>query len=106
MLFKATKNQLRLIALNAVNASVPVGLGVFHFQAKNYGLGDLPEMLRDDGSVNLDYVNGRMVKLYIKAKGEDTYEIRDTATSDYQSWVSKYKTPRELVLSVPGVEVK
>lgn len=103
MKFKATNEQLEKIALNAVNASAPMGMGFLRFQPKDYSKDDLPGLVHADG-ISLDYVEGRMVKLHVHKVGEGFYETRDTARDDYQSWVKIYSTPKELIESA-GAEV-
>lgn len=98
MKFKATKQQIKQIAANAINASTPMGLGVLHYQADTkFTLEDI-----DDAQLYFDYVQGRMVKLNIRSLGDDEYEIADNPTPDYQSWCSTYPTTEALVRSVLG----
>jgi hypothetical protein len=94
--FKATKEQVKQIAANAINASLPMGMGFLHYQSgNNFTVDDI-----EDGELYFDYVQGRMVKLSIHDLGEDEYEIADNPTSDYQSWCRTYPTTEALVKSV------
>lgn len=102
MQFKATKKQVQQIAVNAIEASQPMGLGHLHFKDKEDFKPDMVPV--NEEGLTLDYVGGRMVKLWFKREG-NVWETTGVARSDYQSWVSKYPTYRDLVLSVPGVEV-
>lgn len=98
MKFNATEAQARQVAANAVNASKPMGMGFLHFDSGSV-FTELDIPVAGDGSIYLDYVQGRMVKLSI-AKREDGYEIRDSISADYQSWICEYPTVEDLVNSV------
>lgn len=106
--FKATNDQVKQIAINAIKASAPMGMGFLSFSPDDeFKLEDINihEDTRNPGMF-LDYVNGRMVKLSIWKRGEDLWETRDTPpTHDYQSWCRKYNTYEDLLTSVPGVTI-
>lgn len=107
--FKASRDQLIEIALKAINASSPVGMGYLHYEPRNYTREDLvPDLLEqiDQRGVYIDYFAGRMVKLNIfKVRDEqDVYEARNILQSDYQSFVLKYKDMKALLDTVPGIE--
>ena len=100
MRFTATDEQVKQMAANAVNASLPMGMGHLHyeisrhFKATEFSLSETDDM-------HLDYVGGRMVKLNIWRKGIEEWEVRDTKpTPDYQSWCRKYPTYDALLESV------
>ena len=104
--FKATKEQVAQICANAINASLPMGMGIYQynpqhtFTAKEC-LGLVPD--NEGGYCSLDYVEGRMVKMHIKKAG-DSWEINNLKVSeDYQSWGRKYPTYDVLLKSVAGV---
>ena len=99
MLFQATPDQVLQIAVNAVNASKPMGMGFLQFQEVEYKPEDLLPYLNDKG-VYVDYFEGRMVKLWIWSVSQDLWEIPDNPTADYQSWVRVYPTSEELINSV------
>lgn len=111
MIFKATLAQVKQIAANAVNASTPRGMGILHYKADHEftasDFNDLPNP--QTNRFSLDYVEGRMVKLWISRLDNDQWEIppqpSETPTPDYQSWCWKYPTYTELALSVEGVEI-
>lgn len=84
---------LRKMALLAVNASIPVGMGFLQYSPTNYELGDIPEP--NGNYYSIDYFQGRMTKFYAKKTGE-TWEFLDTPQSDYQSWSRKYPTYESL----------
>ncbi|MEP6517440.1 hypothetical protein [Microcoleus vaginatus] len=96
--FKATKEQIRQIGANAIDYSRPIGLGFLYHRS------DLVIRIEDieleDGNLNLDYVAGRCVKLFIRNIGDEMWEIPDSPTPDYQTWVTKYPTNEALVESV------
>ena len=101
MIFTATEQQVKEIALNAIQASRVVGMGVYqdaHFKGVPLGVDDIE--LDKKGGVYIDYFRGRMVKLCINKKGNNTWEIRDTVDIEYQSWGEKYSTAKDLVSSV------
>lgn len=97
--FKATEQQIRQIAVNAIKSSRPFALGYLNHRPD---LSVKPENieLASDGSLHLDYVAGRCVKLSICKIGDDEWQIKDSPTPDYQSWVHKYPTNEALVESV------
>ena len=102
MKFKATEDQVKQMAANAVNAAQPVGLGVLHFENKEYG----PEQFKIiNGGLYLDYVAGRMTKLAIRNVGTDRWEIGGEPRVDYQSWAVKYPSNKALIESV-GAELE
>lgn len=100
MKFIATPEQVAQIAANAVNASTPMGLGALHYnQQRQFVAGDFEP---DARGLYLDYVEGRMVKLYIR-KDEtlgNSWELAHEPRADYQSWAHKYPTNEALVASV------
>ena len=101
MKFKATEEQVRKIVQNAVNASIPVGMGFLH-----HAPGEVPldKIAAFNGVYSFDYFQGRMVKLRITPNGED-WEItkpHDEPRHDYQSWALVYPTKALLVASVLG----
>lgn len=73
MKFNATEEQVKQIAANAVNASVPVGMGHIHFRPGDYAPEDIEVT---EFGVEIDYFHGRMVKLYIKPCKGDSWETR------------------------------
>ena len=93
MEFKATEEQVKKMAALAVNASAPMGLGILHFQKKEYQPEEFPISIR---GIYLDYVDGRMVKLNIFKSDEGTWRVADETSYDYQSWKSKYDSYKEL----------
>lgn len=103
MIFKATENQIKQIAANAVMASKPVGLGFLHFDDEEKFS---PENFLFDprGGMHLDYVGGRMVKLNIWREENGDWRMRDEISSEYESWIRKYPTVQDLVRSA-GVEI-
>lgn len=102
--FNATKEQIQQMAANAVNASVPVGLGFLHHDgSKVFKLEEFDFDLK--WGLHLDYIGGRMVKLdFNPVKGEENkWEPGcgcESPRSDYQSWCWKYPTLNDLFESV------
>ena len=103
MNFKATDEQVKQIAVNAVIASSPIGMGHLHFDGTQEFDPSMFEVTNN--SLHLDYVQGRMVKLNLWKNADGTWKSRDEVRLDYQSWGSKYPTFKDLVTSVDGVEV-
>ena len=103
MNFKATEEQVKQIAVNAVEASIPMGRGYMQFNpAQEFK----PEMFEINHlGIHLDYFQGRMVKLNIWKSKDGTWRTGDEVRIDYQSWGTKYPTYKELVESVSGTEV-
>lgn len=96
--FKATEQQIRQIAVNAFHNSRPLGLGYLnHRPDLNVNLEDFD---LEDGNLDLDYVAGRCVKLFIRNIGGEMWEIAQSPTRDHQTWVRKYPTNEALVESV------
>ena len=100
MKFNATKGQLLCIMANAVNASIPVGMGFLQYQDKTYSVQDMERYVRDDEEIfaYIDYADGRMVKLTIFKK-DGQYFIQDNFRADYQSFVRVYPTVEALIKS-------
>lgn len=99
MIVDITEDQMLQVAANAVNASVPVGMGFLQHENKEYTVEDMRSALHK-GGVYLDYFHGRMVKMNIK-KEESGYILPDSVpTIDYQSWAYTYPTYLDLVQSV------
>lgn len=96
--FKATEQKIKQIAVNAIQCSRPVGLGYLQT------LSDLVVKPEDielrHGSLELDYVAGRCVKLFVRNIGDEVWEIKSEPIWDYQTWVSKYPTNEALVESI------
>ena len=103
LIFKASEDQVKKIACNAINASSPMGLGFIHYKPKKFKVTDLDGLLTKTG-LFLDYVEGRMVKLCIWREGADQWKcLSRTPNSSYQSWCNKYETFEELIRSA-GIE--
>ncbi len=96
--FKATEQEVIQIAVNAIRYSRPLGLGYLEaLKELDIKLGDID---LEDGILDLDYVAGRCVKLFIRNIGGEMWEIAEHPTRDYQTWVGKYPTNEALVESV------
>ena len=101
--FEATKEQILQMAVNAVNASAPMGLGMLHFVPKNYTVEDVKNCLEIRG-LHIDYFEGRMVKLHIFHEDDGSWRGSDPR-ADYQSWANTYPTFKALVDSVGAKEL-
>lgn len=124
MRIKATEAQIKQMAINAIKASIPKGMGFLHFNANEE---IKPDMIKIFGNgIHIDYFHGRMVKLYIEKEKpvadpvmekdqdgnirqrdpEDVWILPDFEPNvEYQSWLVEYKTYRDLALSVVGIEI-
>jgi hypothetical protein len=108
--FKATPYQIRQIFANAINASSPVGLGLLHFEKRDYNPEECPGPTDGESEyISTDYFFGRMVKFSLKkSPTEGVYSVGwggGPPNRDYQSWAGKYPTYKALLDSVPGVEI-
>lgn len=104
MKIKATKSQVAQIAVNAIKASTPMGMGWMHYNP-NQTIREEDIKFYSDG-IEIDYFSGRMVKLSIKQLKEDVWNVlNELPKIDYQSWAGKYPTCKDLVSSVKGVEI-
>lgn len=105
MRFKATDEQVKQMAANAVNASKPMGMGHLHFEPSNKFQPDAFEISKD--GLFLDYVGGRMVKLSLRKLSANLWETPSRPpTHDYQSWVGTYSGYAALVISAGGVAIE
>lgn len=60
--------------------------------------GDYPGRVVQQGTINADYVFGKMMKISIRLHGENVFEfLGGEPRSDYQSWCTRYKTYENLV---------
>lgn len=99
MLLKITKDQAVQIVTNAVNASVPVGMGILQYKDKQYTPDEVAAHFYE-GGVYLDYFEGRMVKLSM-SEVEGGWTVPDRKPNvEYQSWARAYPTYEDLANSV------
>lgn len=105
MIFKASKKQLRQVAAAATNASRPVGMGFLHYDSDRVFTPDDFKGEIDKSGLNLDYVQGRMVKIRFAAiEGKRHYyrTYTDETNPEYESWCATYATYTDL-LKVAGI---
>jgi hypothetical protein len=102
MQFIATEQQLKQIVFNAIEWSKPplqhgshlVWSPELPFKAEDI-------KLKFQGSwLDIDYICGRCVKLFVRKVAENCYEIENEPTPDRQTWVHKYPTNEALIKSV------
>ena len=99
MILDITEVQAKQMAVNAVNASVPMGMGFLHFEDREYTIEDVDPYFRG-GIAYFDYFHGRMIQLNIR-KVEGGYSLPDTDVNiEHQSWARKYPTYEALAASV------
>jgi hypothetical protein len=97
--FNADKQQLKTIVANAINASRPMGLGYLSYKKDMtyHQLDFSDEMIFNaTGRINIDYFEGRMVKLYID-RFKDDFFILNEIDAEYQSWKNTYETVEHLL---------
>jgi hypothetical protein len=101
MKFKATDDQIKQVMALATNAARPMGMGFLHHDpAHDFHAADFA------AAAGLDYVQGRMVKLWINRDRAEpgVWTCPDTEPrSDYQSWRHKYPTWQAL-LAAAGID--
>lgn len=110
MEIKATEDQIRQLAVNAIKASSPMGNGILVAalgQITGDGFDPKPEdVFIGPMGIDLDYVKGRMVKLHIRRRGDNQWSLPDFEPRlDYQSWSYVYESYHALVASVDGITV-
>jgi hypothetical protein len=114
MRFLATDDQVKQIAANAVNASIPVGMGFLHFVAGEHFKPEDFKILSqgwvesngEPRGISLDYVQGRMVKLSMREVSPGLWQTNDTISADYESWICKYPTVAALLASAGVTETE
>jgi hypothetical protein len=95
-----TERQALQLMANAVNASIPMGMGYLQHEEKEYTADDMRAEMDAKGGIDFDYFRGRMVKTGIE-KTATGYRLSDGKPhSSYQSWARKYPTYQALADSV------
>lgn len=102
MKFKATDDQVKQMAVNAINASRQFGMGFLSSGADALrGELDLQERHDKLRELHIDYYNGRMVKFHAREVEPGVWEAwPDLPRGDYQSWCGQYPTMKMLLSSV------
>jgi hypothetical protein len=99
MEFIATEQQIKQIAIKDIEASKPLGNGFLDY-SKELTLDD-GDILLDENGLDLDYVAGPCVKLFIRrGLAENHWQIKEAADPEYQTWVRRYSSNETLVGSV------
>jgi hypothetical protein len=70
-IFEVPRDAVRAIVKEAYNLSVPQGLGFLHYQAGTLDDAVIDDLINDDGTVRIDYLAGRAVKLNIHKDKKD-----------------------------------
>ncbi len=97
--FTASDEQLKQIICNAIEASKAFikSLGI---QWTKEPLTITPENIKlNKNYLELDYICGRCVKLFIYHVENDVYEIEHEPVPERQTWVYKYPTNEDLIKS-------
>ena len=107
MIFAATVDQVIEVARNAINQSRPMGMGFMQYENKVYTSEDVGKLLKGnlvrEGSLDLDYFRGRMVKTCIRRSKKSevapfcnesilAWRIQNRVDTEYQSWGFTYKS--------------
>ena len=102
MQFFATEQQLKQIVFNAIEYSKPpLKHGPYLFWSSEVPFKPENIKLKFQGSwLDIDYVCGRCVELFIRKVAEDCYEIENEPTPERQTWGHKYPTNEALIKSV------
>lgn len=95
--FNASDDQLAKIMVNAINASLPAGMGFMHFRPGEISVEDFRKVATGSNFTSVDYFQGRMVKLYAFKRPDGSYQFRGTPDVEYQSWARKYSSYSELL---------
>lgn len=103
--FNATEDQVNQIIANAINASIPFGMGYLHYEERDYTPAEIASYrvaaTSSTGQLDIDYFFGRMVKLHLQKNDDNTWEMwPDVFREDYQSFCRRYPTPDALINSV------
>lgn len=103
--FTATEDQVNQIIANAINSSIPFGMGYLHYEERNYTADEIAScrdrLTSSSGQIDIDYFCGRMVKLHLQKTEDGSWDMwPDTFREDYQSFCHRYPTTDELIASV------
>lgn len=103
----ANEYQIAKLIANAYNESIPVGLGILHYDPTPAKAEDFIGVVRLP-KFGLDYVKGRMMKLRIsRTDMENVWEVGHDhpPNHEYQSWARTFPTYRALIQSVPQIKI-
>jgi hypothetical protein len=99
--FSADTQQMAQIMVNAINASIPMGMGFIHYEPGNISTEEFLRAAHAENFRSIDYYRGRMVKIHAQKDGERFYFYGEPR-EDYQSWAKKYPS-YEALLTASGV---
>lgn len=107
ILFKATDDQVKEIGTLVCKASKPVGMGMLHYDPNHKFPASLfDDMVDNRNELSLDYMNGRMVKVFLERQGDNWLINNSHLDHEYQSWLCRYKSYEELIEKVGGKVIK
>jgi hypothetical protein len=100
--FLATEQQLKQIIFNAIDWSKPpLKHGPYLVYSSELAFKAEDIKIEFQGSwLDLDYVCGRCVKLFMRKVAEGCYEFENEADPERQTWACKYPTNEALIKSV------
>ena len=108
--FKATEEEVRQIAVNAIKASKPVSQNAWTAEIAELTALEQPSLALEPAEIKVqvdgifyEYYQGRSVKLRIYQVNQQVWEI-PKAITEFQSWAATYPTTEALILSVLGRE--
>lgn len=89
---QATDAQVLRMARLAILASIPVGLGMLHFNPALKESDIVVELEGQEGreQLHVDYYQGRMTKFNAWKYAGGGWQFRDTVDIEYQSWIKTY----------------
>lgn len=111
-LIKATEDQVREMGSLVCQDSDPMGLGFIHHSENHKFPKEVFELKEETSffdrsikrkTLDLDYVAGRMVKLYIREVKPGYWDsplLTNPPHPEYQGWVKKFPTLEDLVEAV------
>ena len=101
--FHATDDQIKDLVCNLYNASSAVGIGLLHYDPEPL----TPDKVQVTDRMNLDYVQGRQVKVYFQRIKGCEWVTRDRKPHpDYNTWISKYSSIKEALIDSNITKIK
>ena len=85
----------------AYNTSIPMGMGIYQFVPGDMSIQEAKNLfgpMEKSGHIHLDYIKGRMVKLYMNRNRDGSWSfLPENLSPDYQSWSKKFPSFKDLV---------
>jgi hypothetical protein len=101
MIYQLTRSQAIQIMTNVINAAKPVGMGIYHYEFRDYTPEVIDIELFDSHGYYADYFRGRQVKFGLKRINDDLFEMDfQSYNPSYQSWADVYPDTSLLLGSI------